>query len=199
MTLPNRIRFWRQQKGWTLQQLAEAADTTRAQIDKLERGTRRLTVDWMVRLATPLGCDPRSLMALNGLAETAQLPLAVPPLPLFTLLLRQNRAYRAASQAKNPFHAPQRHGADAYAVMVPSAWQGLLRGPSRFALVQPRAPLRRGSLILLALPDETWQCGWFLERQPQALSWQPLGGKPQKLARQAYTALHPITALCDGA
>jgi len=199
MTLPNRIRFWRQQKGWTLQQLAEAADTTRAQIDKLEHGTRRLTVDWMVRLATPLGCDPRSLMALSGLAETAQLPLAPPPLPFFTLRLRQNRAYRTISKAKNPFLAPQRYGADAYAIMVPSAWQQQLRGPARYALIQPRAPLRCGGLILLAQPDETWQCGWLLEKGKQSMRWQPLGGQPQKFLRESYSALHPITALCDGA
>ena len=79
--MTNRIKFWRQQRGWTLQQLAEASATTRAQIDKLERGTRRLTVDWMVRLAKPLGCDPRSLM------DAAAIPAASPAdmIPVFAL------------------------------------------------------------------------------------------------------------------
>lgn len=58
----NRIREWRQKRGWSLQQLAEESGTTRAQIDKLERGERRLTVDWMVRLAKPLACVPADLL-----------------------------------------------------------------------------------------------------------------------------------------
>ena len=198
MTLPNRIRFWRQQKGWTLQQLADAAATSRAQIDKLEHGTRCLTVDWMVRLAAPLGCDPRSLMATTGLAEVAQQPLTPSPLPLFALKLRQERAYRASSNAQNPFHPPLHHGADAYTIILPPGWRQALRGPARYALVQPCAPLRHDSLVLIGVSGDAWQCGWLLERQQQTIRWQPLSGKPQQLNRQGYNALHPITALCDG-
>jgi phage repressor protein C with HTH and peptisase S24 domain len=58
----NRIRELRQARGWSLQQLADASGTSKSQIDKLEKGDRRLTVDWMVRLAKPLKCDPRDLM-----------------------------------------------------------------------------------------------------------------------------------------
>lgn len=71
MTLPttdNRIREWRQKRGWSLQQLADAIGTSKSQVDKLEKGTRRLTVEWMVRLATPLDCDPRELMVSSSLA-----------------------------------------------------------------------------------------------------------------------------------
>ncbi len=59
----NRIREFRTARDWSLQQLAEASGTSKSQIDKLEKGERRLTVDWMVRLAKPLACDPRDLMA----------------------------------------------------------------------------------------------------------------------------------------
>lgn len=59
----NRIREYRTALGWSMQKLAEASGTTKSQIDKLEKGARRLTVDWMVRLAKSLGCDPRDLMA----------------------------------------------------------------------------------------------------------------------------------------
>lgn len=195
MTMPNRIRFWRQQKGWTLQQLADAAGTTRAQIDKLERGTRRLTVDWMVRLAAPLGCDPRSLMAMTGLAETVQHPLTVPALPLLALRLRQNRATRTATTGQPPFAPPPRHAAASYAVTLPSTWQSLLRVPAHYALVQPQAPVRRGALALLGLPDGSWQCGWLLAKSQTGVNWQQLGEKPRRLPSRAYTDLHPITAL----
>lgn len=60
--MSNPIRTWRTLRGLSLQQLADAAGTSKSQIDKLERGERRLTVDWMVRLARALACDPRDLI-----------------------------------------------------------------------------------------------------------------------------------------
>ncbi len=62
---PNRLRYWRQMRGLSLQQLADGTGTSKSQIDKLERGERRLTVDWMVRLAKPLACDPRDLLPIE--------------------------------------------------------------------------------------------------------------------------------------
>ncbi|MDD5585610.1 MAG: S24 family peptidase [Alphaproteobacteria bacterium] len=62
----NPIRTLRLARGLSLQQLAEAAGTSKSQIDKLEKGVRRLTVDWMVRLAKPLGCDPRDLIPASS-------------------------------------------------------------------------------------------------------------------------------------
>ena len=120
MTTTNRIKFWRRQRGWTLQQLADAADTTRAQIDKLERGTRRLTVDWMVRLAKPLGCDPRSLM------DMAAFPAAPPSdvIPVFPLRPVRKTAggyklYRATAPATVPRPYFLNGATNAYAVIVP--------------------------------------------------------------------------------
>jgi len=62
MEARNPIRELRLAKGWSLQQLADAVGASKSQIDKLEKGARRLTVDWMVRLAGPLGIDPRDLV-----------------------------------------------------------------------------------------------------------------------------------------
>ncbi|MFY8106782.1 MAG: XRE family transcriptional regulator [Elstera sp.] len=60
--MENRLRFWRTHRGLTLEQLAEAAETSHQQIMRLERGERRLTLDWMIRLAQPLGIEPRHLL-----------------------------------------------------------------------------------------------------------------------------------------
>lgn len=49
-----RIAFLRQEKGLSLAELAKAAGTTKAQIQKLERGDRRLSLEWMERLARAL-------------------------------------------------------------------------------------------------------------------------------------------------
>lgn len=46
----------------TLEQVAEKADTSFAQIQKLEKGDRRLTVEWMYRIANALQCRPSDLI-----------------------------------------------------------------------------------------------------------------------------------------
>lgn len=56
-----RIRALRQARGWSLQQLADRAGVSKPQIDKLERGTRRLTDDWIRRIATALEVAPEAL------------------------------------------------------------------------------------------------------------------------------------------
>ncbi len=60
--LPNRLKEWRLLRGLSMQALAEKCGTTRAQIDKLERGERRLTIDWLMRLAKPLNCNAADLL-----------------------------------------------------------------------------------------------------------------------------------------
>tara|TARA_R110000868_G_scaffold936_4_gene7153 strand:+ start:1925 stop:2482 length:558 start_codon:yes stop_codon:yes gene_type:complete len=49
--------------------LAEKTGTSQPQITRLERGERRLTVDWMQRLAKALGCQPSDLFNAATLAE----------------------------------------------------------------------------------------------------------------------------------
>lgn len=53
--MKNRIAILRRERGLTLTALAAASGTTKAQIQKLERGERRLSLDWMERLAPALG------------------------------------------------------------------------------------------------------------------------------------------------
>lgn len=95
----NRLRELREQRDWSQDHLAHLAGTTKAQISKLERGARRLTLDWMIRLAEVLAVDPQDLLAdrdqtppkpyermpsrTGSLAETgdyARAPLAGAPL-----------------------------------------------------------------------------------------------------------------------
>lgn len=72
MSQLNRIKEFRRARGLTMQQLADAAGTSKGQIDKLEKGARRLTVDWMVRLSKPLECDPRALMPARAGEQPAK-------------------------------------------------------------------------------------------------------------------------------
>lgn len=54
----HRIRALRLERNLTLQALAERVNTTKSQIDKLEKGERRLTLDWIKRLAAALNVSP---------------------------------------------------------------------------------------------------------------------------------------------
>src|SRR5437588_10979530 len=62
---PNRIRDYRQAARLSMQALADRAGTSAPQINKLEKGERRLTVDWMVRIGKALGVDPTELLPPN--------------------------------------------------------------------------------------------------------------------------------------
>jgi len=55
---PNPIKHFRQQANLTQAALAAGLGTSQAQIDRLEKGERRLTHDWIERLAVALGRDP---------------------------------------------------------------------------------------------------------------------------------------------
>jgi transcriptional regulator with XRE-family HTH domain len=55
----------REAKGLSRTQLAQRCDpvTSSQQIERLEKGERRLTVDWIERIATALDVDPAELIA----------------------------------------------------------------------------------------------------------------------------------------
>jgi phage repressor protein C with HTH and peptisase S24 domain len=67
-------------KGYSLQTLADKVGTTKSQIDKLEKGERRLTVDWLQRLANALGVEPAHLFHEDGGSPPPVAP-ALPSLP----------------------------------------------------------------------------------------------------------------------
>lgn len=67
--MPNRIAEHRKRKGWSQAELARHVGTSQPQIDRLEKGERRLTEDWMKRLAKVLQVRPADLLEAATLAE----------------------------------------------------------------------------------------------------------------------------------
>jgi uncharacterized RmlC-like cupin family protein/transcriptional regulator with XRE-family HTH domain len=73
--MTNRIKEWRTRFGLTYARLGALTDTTAPQIQKLERGERRLTDVWMTRVAKGLSSlgkgkvDPADLLPLEGRAS----------------------------------------------------------------------------------------------------------------------------------
>jgi len=76
--MPNRIKYWRTRFGLSYAALAHLAGTTAPQIQKLERGERKLTVDWMVRIARALSSvgqgevNPEDLLPPKGEGPTRE-------------------------------------------------------------------------------------------------------------------------------
>jgi transcriptional regulator with XRE-family HTH domain len=66
--MQNRISILRREKGVSLTDLAKAAGTTKAQIQKLERGDRRLSLDWMDRIARALDVKISDLLPADVIA-----------------------------------------------------------------------------------------------------------------------------------
>lgn len=60
--LGRRVRALRGQKGWTQEQLAEAARVTRVCIVAVEGGKQNLSMDIVVRMANALGVTPEGLL-----------------------------------------------------------------------------------------------------------------------------------------
>jgi transcriptional regulator with XRE-family HTH domain len=61
----NRIKVLREARGLSLEALAIAAETSNQQVSLLEAGKRRLTVDWLVRLARALHCHPWEIVSTD--------------------------------------------------------------------------------------------------------------------------------------
>jgi phage repressor protein C with HTH and peptisase S24 domain len=83
--LPNRIREFRENARLSMQALADRAGTSAPQINKLEKGERKLTVDWMIRLGRALNVDPKDLMVIEPPSEGELPPGAPPPRRLYDL------------------------------------------------------------------------------------------------------------------
>lgn len=65
----NRIRELREASRISSYELAERVGTTQSQISRLETGERRLTEDWMRRIARALNVAPSDLIATATMAE----------------------------------------------------------------------------------------------------------------------------------
>ena len=79
--MTNRIQALRKQIGLSQRELAERIGTSGQQVGNLEAGRRKLTQDWMERLAAGLGCGPADLLS----GPSAPLPGA-PRLPGVTAM-----------------------------------------------------------------------------------------------------------------
>ncbi len=103
------MRELRQAAGLSQEKLAELAGTSQPQINKLETGQRKMTVDWAVKLAHPLGVEPALLL---GLDVPAGPPAARSSRPALAPLVRTASVPQAQAAASMPVRAAARGGVD---------------------------------------------------------------------------------------
>lgn len=72
--MTNRIRYFRQVAGLTREQLAGRMGISTSQVTKLERGERRLTQDWMQKIADALHVGVTDLLEVQS-ARLTSVPL----------------------------------------------------------------------------------------------------------------------------
>lgn len=104
------MRELRQAAGLSQEKLAELAGTSQPQINKLETGQRKMTVDWAVKLARPLGVEPALLLGLDMPAAPAA--VARPARPALPPLLRAAPVPPAQAAVSMPVRAAARGGVD---------------------------------------------------------------------------------------
>jgi len=73
------LREWRLAKGLTQPELAKRTGTVKSEISRLEKGTRRMTLDWMSAFANAMGITIEDLMSVPPMGFGA-----VSPAPLST-------------------------------------------------------------------------------------------------------------------
>jgi len=76
----NRIKEAREAAGMSQSELAKKLGTTNQQISRLELGQRKLTIDWVVKIAKTLGIPTNALYAMEPISpERLLLPLGPDP------------------------------------------------------------------------------------------------------------------------
>jgi phage repressor protein C with HTH and peptisase S24 domain len=181
----NRIRTWRLKKDWSLQQLADACGTSRAQIDKLERGERRLTVDWMVRLAKALSCLPAELLPDSaGVSSGEPVPVA---LTIPARLIPVRSAARGGTDQEmfledgpidhRPCPSFVGHVRDAYAIYVVGDSMAPMYRPGQMLYVNPHRPLTPGRGVVITKRNKAVLIKELVRVTPTALvlrEYQPV-------------------------
>ena len=172
----NRIRAHRRARGWTLQQLADASGTSKSQIDKLEKGERRLTVDWMVRLAHPLGCAPQDLLAEAlafqpvRFAADPREPAAM--IPVKNLIVSKAGKLRFAEDPIDQVPRPYTltHVKEAYALYMPDDKMVPMYRARQLLFVNPYKPPLSGGGVVLTGAEDGVLLGEFVKATPKAVT-----------------------------
>lgn len=175
--MQNKLRVLRLAKGLTLEQLAEAAGTSHQQVLRLEKGERRLTVDWMVRLAQPLGVEPKDLLPDPTTPQVP--PSAAPSFAPNQDMISVRSAARGGDDQRmfledGPIdYVPRppvlRNVRDAYAIYVVGESMVPRYRPGFLLHINPYKPPRRDNGVVIYKRDQAVLIKEFVEASPTEL------------------------------
>jgi transcriptional regulator with XRE-family HTH domain len=69
--MENRIKELREQKGWSMRELAARVNATASTINKLEKGRTALNIHWMKRLGDAFNVQPEQLLGKGEFSDEA--------------------------------------------------------------------------------------------------------------------------------
>lgn len=81
--MTNNIRAMRKKAGLTQGELADAIGTTHGYVGKMERGEKRIALDWIHKIAEALHCRPDDLISSDDLGVLPSEPLLAEMLRFF--------------------------------------------------------------------------------------------------------------------
>lgn len=138
--VPSRVYTLRRERGWTMEELAEKADTTASMISKLEKSTRRLDFDWVERLAAAFGISEHELIG----ATSSSAP-AVKMVPLIGDIAAGN--WREAIQHSDGEVAAVGASDNAFALRARGTSMNLIVPDGGYVIVEPNmSDLREGKV-----------------------------------------------------
>ncbi len=179
LNTPNKILAFRQARGWTQQELAARCKTTQPQIDRLEKGLRKLTVEWLQVIGIALEVEPAALLPAQGSnqAQPQQLKRNVASrnqsglefmdrghatftgprdLPILGYVKAGGRGFFIGNgdrQGVTVRPEPLRDVKDAYAVRVHDDSMSPALEPGYLLYVDPTRPIKPGDNVVIQLND----------------------------------------------
>ncbi len=206
--MKNLIRDIRRAKNLTLQQLAASVGTTHQQILRLERGERRLTTDWMARIAPALGVTPQDLLppvsdakreSYNRVAEAYA--AAQDTLPIHPLSPADGIGpWRIGSQIvdRAPGLTSLRGVADAYAIFTPDTKLEPRLMAGTVLLLHPHRPVRPQQCCLVYFSDDSVMLAQFSNLHGERIDLVIDGNRATFSAnRSEIRAIHPVVAILE--
>lgn len=206
--MKNLIREIRRAKNLTLQQLATAVDTTHQQILRLERGERRLTTEWMARIAPALGVTPHDLLppvteakqeSYNRAAEVYA--AAQEMLPIHPLSPTVGAGpWRIGSQIvdRAPGLTSLRGVGDAYAIFTPDSRMEPRLMAGTVLLLHPHRPVRPSQCCLVYFSDDSVMLAQFSQFYGDRVDFVVDGNRtPFSSNRSEIRVIHPVVAIVE--
>lgn len=166
--MANPLKSLREAAGLSQAQLGELANTSQSQIDRLEKGERRLTADWMARLAAALDVPTASLLPPDkasssrkatpaSLPSRAEMPRDVPVYG--TAMGANGEGAFVLNQAEGPIDRVRRgpgiaENRQVFAIYVEGDSMAPRFEAGELVYLDPARPVRAGDDIVFVIEPE---------------------------------------------